>query len=240
MQSPRKKTFHGVTVGILMVKTSFERLPGDIGHAGTWDYPVQFRVVEEATPELMMALDQVDLADAFIRAGLDLVAGGVDGIATTCGFLAIYQERMAEALPVPVATSALLQVPMVSRLLPRSKRVGIMTFSRENLSSAHLEAVGVPTDTPIVGMPADSVFRRSIKGEPISAPITVQRAEVLEAAGRLLREHPEVGAIVSECANLTPFSADISSTFGIPIYDAVTLINWFHAGLKPRTYLAGG
>ncbi|GAA4321489.1 aspartate/glutamate racemase family protein [Pigmentiphaga soli] len=237
MQPARKKTFHGVTIGILMVKTTFERLPGDVGHAGTWDFPVQFRIVEEATPERMMALDSIDLVGAFTRAGLELAAGGVDGIATTCGFLALYQDRLAAALPVPVATSALLQAPMVSRLLPRGRRVGIMTFSRENLSAAHLAAVGVPADTPVVGMPADSAFRRSIKGEPVPAPVAVQRAEVLAAAGRLMREHPDVGAIVSECANLTPFSDDISRAFGVPVYDAVTLIEWFHAGLKPRAYL---
>ena len=142
MAVARRKTFHGVSVGILMVKTGFRRLPGDVGHAGTWDFPVQYRVVESATPDKMMALQASGLLDDFKAAALDLIAGGVDGIATTCGFLALFQRELAEACSVPVATSSLLQVPLAERLLPAGKRVGILTFSSENLHAAHLEAVG--------------------------------------------------------------------------------------------------
>ncbi len=237
MAFARKKTFHGVSVGILMVKTSFRRLPGDVGHAGSWDFPVQYRVVEDATPDKMMDLQGSKLLDSFVGAAQELIAGGVDGIATTCGFLALYQKELAQACSVPVASSSLLQVPMVQRLLPSSKRVGILTFSRENLHAAHLEAVGVPADTPLVGMPADSHFVRSIKTGDDSVSVETLRAEVLQAAEQLLAQYPDVGAIVSECTNLTPFSSDISERFGLPVYDGVSLINWFHAGLRPRRFL---
>jgi Asp/Glu/hydantoin racemase len=236
MEFARKKTFHGVSVGILMVKTFFRRLPGDVGHAGTWDFPVQYKVVQEATPDRMMNLQTSNLLEDFKQAAQELIDGGVDGIATTCGFLALYQQELAEACSVPVATSSLLQVPMVARLIPRSKRVVIMTFSKENLHAAHLQAVGVPADTPVVGMPADSVFCKSIKAGDDTVPIEVLRKEVLETAARLLREYPDVGAIVSECSNLTPFSADVANVCGVPVYDGVSLINWFHGGLRPRRY----
>jgi len=236
MAVARRKTFHGVSVGILMVKTGFRRLPGDVGHAGTWDFPVQYRVVESATPDKMMALQASGLLDDFKAAALDLIAGGVDGIATTCGFLALFQRELAEACSVPVATSSLLQVPLAERLLPAGKRVGILTFSSENLHAAHLEAVGVAPDTPVVGMPADSGFVTSIKSGDVVPRFEEMRAEVLAAAAELLRRHPDVGAIVSECSNMTPFSADIVERFGVPVYDGVSLINWFHAGLRPRRY----
>ncbi|VCU68597.1 hypothetical protein PIGHUM_00654 [Pigmentiphaga humi] len=232
----RKKTFHGVSVGILMVQTEFCRLPGDVGHAGTWDFPVQYRVVEGATPDKMMALESSGLLDDFKRAALDLVKGGVDGIATTCGFLALFQNELAAACGVPVATSSLLQVPLAQRLIAPGKRVGILTFSKENLHAAHLEAVGVDPATPVTGMPADSVFVTAIKsGDPVPRHKEM-RAEVLAAAARLLEEHPDVGAIVAECSNMTPFSADIVERFGVPVFDGVSLINWFQAGLRPRRF----
>ncbi|MDX3906729.1 MAG: aspartate/glutamate racemase family protein [Pigmentiphaga sp.] len=236
MVAARKKTFHGVTVGILMVKTGFCRLPGDVGHAGTWDFPVQYRIVEQATPDKMMALEESGLLDAFKDAARELVAGGVDGIATTCGFLALYQRELAAACGVPVASSSLLQAPWAERLLPPGKRVGILTFSRESLHAAHLEAVGVDAGTPVVGMPADSMFVTAIKSGDTVPRFEPMRTEVLDAAARLLRDYPDVGAIVSECSNMTPFSADIAERFGVPVYDGVTLINWFHAGLRPRRY----
>lgn len=221
-----------------MVKTGFCRLPGDVGHAATWDFPVQYRIVDAATPDKMMSLQDSGLFEDFKRAALELIEGGVDGIATTCGFLSLFQQELASACSVPVATSSLLQVPLAQRLLPQGKRVGILTFSQESLHAAHLEAVGVGADTPIVGMPAASTFVTSIKSGDVVPRFGAMREEVLEAAARLLRDHSDIGAIVLECANMTPFSADIAERFGVPVYDGVTLINWFHSGLRPRRYAA--
>ncbi|KRE24821.1 hypothetical protein ASE66_02595 [Bosea sp. Root483D1] len=219
-----------------MVRSYFERFLGDIGHAGTWDFPVQYRIVHDAIPARMTDLHNVDLLDKFKAAAQELIDAGVDGITTTCGFLSIYQRELAEFCSVPVATSALLQVPMVERLIPASKRVGVLTYNAASLSGRYFEGVGVAADTPVVGMPQDSEFVRSIRDGDNSVPFDTLRAEVLEAAGRLLRENPNIGAIVSECTNLTPYSADIADKFGVPVYDAVSLVNWFHAGLRPRRF----
>ena len=54
----------------------------------------------------------------FLRAARALEAEGADGIATSCGFLALFQEELAARLSVPVATSSLLQIPLIERLLP--------------------------------------------------------------------------------------------------------------------------
>ena len=39
----RSKTYFGVTVGILMVDSRFERFVGDIGNARTWNFPVLWK-----------------------------------------------------------------------------------------------------------------------------------------------------------------------------------------------------
>ncbi len=231
-----KKTYYGVSVGILMVRSYFQRFRGDIGHAGTWDFPVQYRIVHDAIPARMTDLHNVDLLDAFKRAAQELIDAGVDGITTTCGFLSIYQKELAEFCSVPVATSALLQVPMVERLIPAKKRVGILTYSAASLNGRYFEGVGVDPSTPVVGLPPTSEFVRSIRDGDNSVPFETLREEVLEAAATLMRAHPDIGAIVSECTNLTPYSADIAERFGVPVYDAVTLVNWFHAGLRPRRF----
>jgi hypothetical protein len=234
--SRRKKTYYGVSVGILMVNTFFRRFPGDIGNAETWSFPVQYRIVKEATAGRMSYLHDTDLLTPFAQAAMELIEAGVDGIATTCGFLSIYQRQLAEMLPVPVATSSLLQVPMVQRLIPAHKRVGVLTYNGETLKGPYFTGVGVPEDTPVGGMPHDSVFFRSIQAGDDTVSYAVLEQEVLEAAGKLLRDYPDIGALVLECTNLTPFSAAINARFGLPVYDAVTLVNWFHAGLRPRAF----
>lgn len=237
MTLQRKKTYYGVTIGILMVKSHFRRFVGDIGHAGTWSFPVQYRIVEDAVPSRMTEMHNASLLEPFKTAAQELIEAGVDGITTTCGFLSIYQRELADFCSVPVATSALLQVPMVERIVPSGKRVGILTYDGEALNGPYLATVGVATDTPVVGMPKTSEFVRSIRNGDDTVPFEVLRAEVLAAADRLVAAHPDVGAIVSECTNLTPFSADIADRLGLPVFDAVTMVNCFHAALRPRRFL---
>ena len=235
----RSKTYFGVTVGILMVDSRFERFVGDIGNARTWNFPVQYKVVRGATPAEMVNLQASDVLGPFKAAADELIAGGVDGIATTCGFLGLYQQDLAEHCPVPVATSALLQVPMVERLLPGGRRVGVLTYSARAMTAAHLQAVGVAPETPIAGMEDGDHFYRWIMEGRTDVALEDLREEVVATALAFVRRQPDLGAIVNECTNLTPFSADIERATGLPVWDMVTMLEWFHRGLRPRRFSQG-
>jgi hypothetical protein len=177
------------------------------------------------------------MLEEFKVAADELIAGGVDGITTTCGFLALYQKELAAHCTVPVATSALLQVPMVERILPKGKRSGILTFSAESLTARHLEAVGVDPATPVRGMPANSAFQRAIRHGDTSVQFATLHSEVLAAAGQLMRSDPRIGALVLECTNLAPYSRDIARLTGLPVFDIVTLVHWLHRSLRPERFL---
>ena len=164
------KTVYGASVGILMLETRFPRIPGDIGHAATWPFPVLYKVVRGATGERVTTARANDrstgLRDAFLAAGAELVQDGADGITTSCGFLSIYQRELAAHCRVPVAASALMQIPLVERLLPPRKRVGVLTFSATLLGPDHLVAAGAAPDTPVVGAERGREFWRVIaRGE---------------------------------------------------------------------------
>jgi len=229
----RLQTYYGVSLGILMVKSTFRRYPGDIGNALTWPFPVQYRIVPEALPSNITNLQNVSLLEPFKRAADELIAGGVAGITTTCGFLSLYQRELAAHCPVPVATSSLLQIPSVEQLLPPGKRVGILTYNGQALNHAYLDAVGVAADTPIVGMPPDSHFVRWISQGDNSIAFELLREDVVAAARQLRDRHPEVGAIVCECTNMPPFSRAIHEALGIPVFDVVTMVKWFQAAICP-------
>ncbi|PZW37684.1 hypothetical protein C8P66_1438 [Humitalea rosea] len=235
--APRRRAVHGVRIGILVLDTKFQRLPGDVGNGTSWPFPVQYAVVHGATPDRIVrpTLDD-DVFQLFARAADDLVALGVDGITTSCGFLALLHPQMVAHCPVPVATSALLQIPLVQSMLPAGKRVGVVTMDKASLTPAHFRAVGAPTDLPIVGIPPDGIFRRNQQTSAAVVSHAEHEAEVVAAAAALLRDHPEVGALVLECTNLPPYSATLEATFNLPVYDIVTLVEWFHAGLRPRRF----
>ncbi len=234
----RRKVVHGVTIGILVLDTGFERITGDIGYAPTWKFPVQYAVVRGATSKRVVqtTIDE-EVVQLFLKACDDLVALGVDGITTSCGFLALLHPRLVAHCPVPVVSSSLLQIPLVQSILPKGKRVGVVTMNQDALTPAHFAAVGAPTDLPIAGIPQDSRFRQHQLTNQLTADAKVHERTVLEVTGTLLAANPDIGALVFECTNLPTFSAKVEKTFGIPVYDIVTLIDWFHAGLKPRRYL---
>ena len=89
----RKRVYHGVSIGILMLDTRFQRFVGDIGNARTWPFPVQYRIVRDATPNRVTRPEGPDMLDAFKVAADELIDAGVDGITTTCGFLATSQRH---------------------------------------------------------------------------------------------------------------------------------------------------
>src|SRR5262245_32480850 len=197
MNEARKRIYYGVPIGILMLDTRFQRFNGDIGNAQTWPFPVQYKVVRGAVSNKVVdTLNNRDLFRRFADAADELIAEGVDGITTTCGFLALYQQELAAHCSVPVATSALLQVPMVARMLPKEKRVGILTVSAESLTVHHLAAVGIDPQTRVVGMAPTSEFQRSIREGDDSVPFSVLRDEVLGVARQMIADDPSIGAIV--------------------------------------------
>ena len=233
----RRKTVHGVTIGILMLDTGFERVAGDIGFAPTWSFPVHYRVVTGATGVRVVSDGGGDTLDLFLQAADDLVALGVDGIATSCGFLALFHQQLRAHCPVPVASSSLLQIPFVQSMLPLGRRVGVLTAEKAALTAAHFTAVGCPTDLPVVGMPPDGVFKTGLRNPPPKADVPGQRREAVQMAHDLTELCPDIGAIVCECTNLAPHSAAIAAAVGLPVYDVVTLVNWLHAGIQPSRFI---
>jgi len=230
------KAIYGASVGILMLETQFPRIPGDGGNAGTWPFPMLYKVVRDATPDRVVRQGAAGLLDTFIAAGQDLVNAGVDGITTNCGFLALYQRELAQACGVPVAASSMMQVPSVQALLPPGKRVGIVTISRSSLTPEHLRAAGAPPDTPVEGTDEGVTFCNSLLNDALTLDIDLARRDVVDAAQRLAAKNPEVGAIVLECTNMPPYAADIASAVGLPVYDFYTFVRWFQSGLMPRRF----
>ena len=231
------KAIYGSVLGILMLEARFPRIPGDMGNATTWPFPVLYRVVRGASPERVVLQGAAGLLPDFIEAAKDLVGLGAEAITTNCGFLSLFQKEIAAAAGVPVATSSLMQVPWVQATLPPGKRVGLVTVSGSSLTQRHLEAAGVPLDTPVIGTEGGrEFFRVLIKGEKDDMDVAIAEQDVVEAGQELVARHRDIGAIVLECTNMPPYAAALQAAVGMPVYDIYSMIMWFHAGLRPRVF----
>ena len=230
------KSVYGASVGILMLEAQFPRIPGDMGNALSWEFPVQYRVVRNASPDLVVRRGAPGLLPLFIEAARDLVASGVDGITTNCGFLSLFQADLAAAVEVPVAASSLMQVAMVNALLPPGKRCGVLTISASTLTEAHLRAAKVPEGTPIGTTEGGREFTRAILGNEPMLDVDTARQDNVDAARALTAAHTGLGALVLECTNMTPYAPAIRAATGLPVFSMLSFVNWFQSGLTPRDY----
>jgi Asp/Glu/Hydantoin racemase len=220
------------TVGVLMLDTRFTRFPGDIGNPLERDKPLAHEVVRGATVDKIVPAKAPPLVDDFVAGGERLVARGATAITTGCGFLVLNQNELAARLPVPVATSALLLIPTLSRLVPAGRRVGVLTFSARDLTPAHLAAAGAPPDTPVEGVAENGVFQRAIYEQPAEDSAAAREAEVVAASQRLIARHRDIGAILFECTNFPPHRAAVQAGTGLPVYDIWTLVRILRDGCR--------
>src|SRR6476659_3624569 len=105
-------------LGIIMLDIAIERPPGDVGHPASWPFDVVYKTVPGARARKIVDGDDAGLMDAFVAAGDELCAQGAIGLTTSCGFLASSQRELSARMKRPLATSSLLQLPMVERCLP--------------------------------------------------------------------------------------------------------------------------
>ena len=230
------KSIFGASVGILMLDARFPRIHGDMGHAETWDFPVHYRVVRGASPEWVVRRNAEGLLPEFLDAARELAADGVDGITTNCGFLSIFQDELASASGLPVAASSLMQVAPVARLMRPGVRPGILTISSSTLTEAHLRAAGVPEGTPIGSTEGGREFTDAIVGNAQEFDMEAARDDNVEAALALKADNPDLGAIVLECTNMSPYASDIRVATGLPVFSAVSFVRWFQSALTPQQF----
>jgi hypothetical protein len=88
---------YGFSVGILMLDTQFPRIPGDMGNASTFDFPVRYHRVAGASPDRVVRQGQRELLPAFVEGARFLEREGVRAVTTNCGFLAKFQPELAAA-----------------------------------------------------------------------------------------------------------------------------------------------
>ena len=224
---------YGFTVGILMLDTRFPRVPGDMGNAATFPFPVRYQRVAGADPDLVVRRGAAGLLPAFVEGARRLEDEGVGAITTNCGFLIKYQVPLARSVRVPVFTSSLLLVPLVHRMLAPGGRVGIMTVDAGSLTPEHLTGAGIGPEVPlaVVGMETEKEFTRALLDNELELDVDLAREEHVRVARRLVSEHPDVGAIVLECTNMPPYTADIQRETGLAVFDIVSLVSMVHAGL---------
>lgn len=225
-------------IGVLMLDTAFERIPGDAGNPRSYGFAVRIKRVRGAG-----ALDVVkeggpsaSLLNGFILAARALESEGAVGIISTCGFLVHFQDVLAKAVNVPVSVSALSLYPL-AKTFSGTRQPCILTASSDSLRNGALRAAGINADlVSIVGMEGCPAFTQQIFAEKSAKLSKLNRVAIqdyiTERAVQLINDRPETGCFLLECGNLPPYAAAVRHATKRPvlsILDAAELM-WRAAG----------
>lgn len=228
---------YGRPLGILALEEHIPCPPGVPGNPTSFDFPVCYEIVRGASAgELAMAAAP-DPAP-FLRAGAALVERGAAAILGGCGLMIVHQATLAAALPVPVFTSSLLQLPLLLAALAPNRSVGIIASRAANLRPGHLHMAGVadPGRIVIAGMDGCPAFDAAICQESGILDVDRVRAEAVSVAKALVERRPDVAILLLECVDLPPYAAAIQDATGRPVFDIMTLARHARSALAHMPY----
>jgi Asp/Glu/hydantoin racemase len=223
-------------LGILMLDTSFPRIPGDVGNPLSYGFPVLLRTVSGATVQRVVNEADPSLLNDFIEAAQELQGQGAVAITSSCGFLSIFQEKVAKVVSVPVFLSSLLQVPLAFAMTQR--RVAIITANSERLTDEVFRCAGISQNIPLVvsGLQEVPAFSEPVLNDGASLQKESIEEAILERVNRLLEQYPDTGSFVLECHNLAPYAKSVQQATGRPVFDIIDFAKWIYSMINKDSY----
>ena len=225
---------YGQLVGILMLDSTIPRIPGDPGHAETFPFPVRYGVIRGFPFEDLIEIRKNHLY-LVLEAAKGLEKDGVNFIAADCGLFSPFQKDIANALSIPFIGSSLNLIPLLAPFVPNRQKIGVITGDTRILKHEHLKAAGAGEARLVIrGMENSDEFQKVVIERGNALDVERMREGVLHAAKDFLDE--PVGAVVLECTNLVTFRSDIQRLLKVPVFDAVSLIEFFAEGYRLRHF----
>jgi len=231
-------------VGILQLPANIPMLPGDMGNPTTFDFPVLYELIEEIDPFWVLAdKPHPVVMKKVIAACKRLTMQGVTTIIGNCGFFANYQPEVAESLDpgVQFFNGSLMQVPMLLISVGSNKKVGVLTANKELLMpSPAFKNVGATAEDMkrvVVYGNENGKEMKKVTGETGRFNPKALEKELVDLAKKMIKEHPDVGAVVLECTEFPPYAHAIQNAIRRNVWDFVTMTNLMHAGAMRKPYI---
>jgi Asp/Glu/hydantoin racemase len=231
------QTSYGELIGILMLDTNTPFIQGDVGNAQSYQYPVRYLRIDGLTPDRIFAHDQSFL-QAMIQGAQELEREGVRAITGDCGFMAIYQQKVQEAVRIPVFLTSLLQIPFITSFISPQAKVGIITSNSDSLGREVFSALGITDFQRLIltGLEQAEEFRKAAIEDIGILDSEGIRREVVQTARELKTQNPDLGALLLECSMLPPYAAAIQEATGLPVFDYLTMIDFVASSFRKKSF----
>jgi len=227
----------GYTIGILHLKVWYPLLPGNVVNANTFDFPVRYKLIPDAT-QLKVHRGDPSLIENIIQAGKELEVEGVRAICGACGYLGNFQKQVSSSLDVPVFLSSLLQVNMITQGLKKNEKIGVLCADKKSFKLKLLESCGIsdPSKLVVSGIGERPNFSSILKSDRGYFDNEGIKKEVVNAAKELVIKNDNIGALLLECSDMPPYSSLVQQEIGLPVFDFITMINWVYSSVAQTPY----
>ncbi|QHS22453.1 aspartate/glutamate racemase family protein [Virgibacillus sp. MSP4-1] len=232
---------YGETLGILMLDSYAPFIPGDIGNAHTFPFPVRYETVKGLKPNNMVESDD-KFYYPFLEAARHLVQSGVKAITGDCGYMAIFQKRLSRDLKVPVFLSSLLQFHFLKHLIQEDEKIGVITANSNLLDQNLLSSIDFHSmEDPIVikGLENEPNFRSFAIDESGMLDTEEVQVEVITAAKQLCAENPDIKMFLLECSMLPPYAEALQDEVDLPVFDYTSMINYVYSAFTRKPFDQG-
>jgi hypothetical protein len=231
-----------MTIGVLILENNpygdlygTEKLTvkGSLGNPATFNYPVIYETVPGATGDRVV-YDGKSMTDAYISAAAKLAARGAGVITTNCGFTILLQKDLADVIAVPVVTSSLVLLPLISNLISRRGEIGILTYDSESLQKNILGSgkVAIPENRLAV-----RGFHQYPSWSELNQPTPEvdagqMKTDLLAGCHEILAKNPNIEALLLECTGMPRFRSDVQRIAKRPVFDIVDAVHFVAASLR--------
>lgn len=233
----------GLTVGLIQFQANLPMIPGNMGNATTFDFPMLYREMNaENVLDVMATTPVAQFTDACVEAAQWLEMQGVRAIMGNCGFFGHYQIAVQERINTPFFSSSLMMLPMMVRSMPTNKKVGVLTANGPLLRDGPaMENCGLSTADKanrvvVEGCEDDMEFARAMAVQGAYNPVKFEQ-DVLTGIKRLLAKDPDIAVILLECTELSPHAHAVQRLVNMPVWDYTSLTNWIHSGCARRPFV---
>jgi hypothetical protein len=156
-----------------------------------------------------------------------------------CGYFSLVQDILTEEVDIPVFTSPLLLVPLISKMISHRRKVGILAASQTSLTEDFLKPAGIDDSVPYVleGLDAATEFHSCFMGGTrTNMDVNLLQEQVVGIAQDFVESNPDMGALLLECSALPPFAAAIQREIDLPVFDYISFVHCVYRAVVQREY----
>ncbi len=201
-------------------------LPGNSTNPASYPFPVRLAEVPGACTETVITHPSETVCDRMVKICQDLKEEGIQAVTTSCGFNAVFQERLAREAQLPVFSSALLQISFIQSMIGSDGKILILTADSGSLKEEHFAACQIKDRDSLIicGLENGPEWAKIFRNPDTPVNLEEVETEIVGCVQSAVKEHPDIAAVLLECTDLPPFAEEIRAAVHLPVFDFISMV----------------